>query len=49
MKTKPLPKVDWENSIEYKLAVVAKVFRAMKSYGYSPWMTTELKKIGVSL
>ncbi len=48
MKTK-LKQVDWEEAIEYKLAVVAKVFRAMKSYGYSSWMTIELKKIGVSI
>jgi hypothetical protein len=41
--------VDWEKSPEYREAVLIKVIRAMKSYGYSSWMSTELRKIGISI
>lgn len=50
MKTKQaLSQTQWEKTDEYKIAVLLKVVRAMKAYGYSGWMSAELKKIGVSL
>lgn len=49
MKTKPIKQIDWEKTDDYKMAVMLKVMRAMKNYGYCGWMTTELKKIGISL
>lgn len=48
-KIKPIPQEDWEKTDAYKIAVMLKVMRAMKNYGYSPWMTVELRKVGISL
>lgn len=46
---KPLKQVDWEQSAQYREAVLLKVLRAMKSFGYSPWMRMELKKLDIDL
>ena len=46
---KPIKQVDWEQSAQYREAVLLKIIRAMKNYGYSPWMTMELKKLDISL
>jgi hypothetical protein len=48
-KTEPIPQSEWEKTDTYKMAVMLKVMRAMKNYGYCAWMTAELKKIGISL
>jgi len=41
--------VAWEKSTEYREAVLLKVLRAMKSYGYQDWMRAELGRLGISL
>lgn len=42
-------KVDWEKTPQYREAILLKVLRAMKSYGYQEWMSVELKNIGMSI
>lgn len=42
-------KISWEKTPAYREAVLLKVLRAMKSYGYSKWMEDELKLLGISL
>jgi len=48
-KKKPIKQEDWEKSPLYREAVLLKVLRAMKSYGYSEWMKNDLAKLGLSL
>lgn len=48
-KNSKLRNYDWTKSPEYREAVMLKVLRAMKSYGYKEWMTDELKTLGLSL
>lgn len=40
---------EWEKTPEYREAVMLKVIRAMKNYGYSDWMRSELKSLGISI
>ena len=41
--------VAWEKTPEYREAVLLKVLRSMKSFGYEPWMTDALKPLGLSI
>lgn len=45
-KNKP---IEWEKSAEYREAILLKVLRAMKRYGYQDWMRVELDRLGMSL
>ena len=42
-------KIDWNKSPEYREAVLLKILRAMKSYGFEEWMREELKGLGLSI
>lgn len=48
-KKKPIQQHQWEKTPEYREAILLKVIRAMKHYGYQDWMTAELKKLGLSI
>jgi len=47
--TKRKKPIEWEKSTEYREAILLKVLRAMKSYGYQDWMKAELSRLGISL
>lgn len=42
-------KIDWLKTPEYREAILLKVIRAMKGYGYEPWMQDALKELGMSI
>jgi len=48
-KTKPLKQIDWENTAEYREAILLKIIRAMKNYGFCEWMRADLKKLNLSV
>jgi len=49
IKKRPLSQETWVKTPEYREAVLLKVLRSMKSYGYEPWMTDALKELGLSI
>jgi len=40
---------EFENSPMYREAVLLKILRAMKNYGFQEWMRKDLKNLGLSI
>lgn len=40
---------EFENSPLYREAVLLKIIRAMKNYGFQEWMRKDLKNLGISI
>jgi hypothetical protein len=40
---------DWTKTPAYREAILLKILRAMKSYGFAEWMREDLKKLGLSI
>jgi hypothetical protein len=46
---KPQSAEEFENSPMYREAVLLKILRAMKNYGFQEWMRRDLKNLGISI